>query len=386
MHLGAVVDGEDELETDYVPLSTDEEVHDQLDLLLKLFDFLHGIIHRCNSPISYLDPDHGSLSSQQALGPAVSEAILEAIQSSFLDNVLYPSIMECSSTDGSAVAVMTYLDALFSNLDDGPVLHLLISYLLGLDADEPNSSSVKPARPRSREDYAGRDFTMKDLLIDNLRSTSSASRAAASRLLRTMLIEHGQYVDQGLLSAIAPHRRHSSDSRCDHDEIPVLPPARSTGVRPQEVELYGSLITQLDPSQIADPPVGYSGYLADMHMALQADRSYLLRRSPLHYSTDEDTSLSDGRTNTEKDRLDPHDPLLRAILHALGGFFLGTAEDAVALTGVFIALALSADRSLAGWLTYDTSVISRKKTSVHQTPVNNPRTMMSFQPPSRVTA
>lgn len=111
MHLGSGMKRQDE--EDDIQLSTDLQVQTQLDLLLKLFGFLQDIIRRCNSPILYADPNSSTVTATHVLGGAIAGATLDAIHSSFLDNVLYPSLLECSSHDGSSVAVLTYLDVLF---------------------------------------------------------------------------------------------------------------------------------------------------------------------------------------------------------------------------------------------------------------------------------
>ena len=122
-------DGEDDIR-----LSTDESVRNQIGMLVKLFGFLQdtedpnrhfndttpNADHEYEPESDDSDPD--AELSILSIWIRVGEASLNAIQSSFLENVLYPSILECSPTDGSSVAIMTYLDILLSNMDDGVLL------------------------------------------------------------------------------------------------------------------------------------------------------------------------------------------------------------------------------------------------------------------------
>ena len=400
MHLGASGEnesGQDEDADMELPMSTDAEVQTQLDLLLKLFGFLQDIVHRCHSPgPRTLDADDGRIGDIQAVGRAISKAALDAVQSSFLANVLYPSILECSSTDGSAVAVLTYFDVIFSNLDDGPLLHRMITFFMDIEISEhpfvaPLSrqdpqrvanarTTVRPAIERAIK-YSGNQerFTLKDLILDNIRSSSSAAGTAAFRLLRTLLSDHCQHSVRGLLvtspdsRAIDSNHHIESKVSCDDDIAePFLPMlSNPTDTRLQETELYGSLINLVDPSQTStELAAGYPGYLSDMHAALQGDLCYRQTLIPIH--------LREGHAEGQagpfpkdlvRHQLNPSDSLVRALLEALGRFFCQTPDENVALTGAMTALALCPLRSLTGWLLIDPGQDAerwaRRRSSVH---------------------
>lgn len=126
---------EAEVDGEKLPSTADPDIRSQLDLLLKLFAFLQDIITRC-SPSVLSSPSHTTIMNTHLLGAAMSDSTLDAIQTSLLDNILYPSILESSAQDGTSVAVMTYLHVILSNIDDGPLPTRLLHFLLDTDSDE----------------------------------------------------------------------------------------------------------------------------------------------------------------------------------------------------------------------------------------------------------
>ncbi|ODN81751.1 hypothetical protein L202_02137 [Cryptococcus amylolentus CBS 6039] len=377
----------DEDEED-MPSFTDEHVQFQLDLLLKLFGFLQDIIHRCNSPLLHADPDSSKVSTTLVLGGAIVESTLDAIQSSFLDNVLYPAVLECSSLDGSSVAILTYLDAIFSNVDDGPVLDRIVSFLMDTNATGP-SVAVPAVAPMSKKekrktgamgfmgqlntttDYFAAEgrFTLKDLILDNLRADDWAATSAALRLLHTLFSEHSIQSTKGLLSFVRDSAATALARKPIPSELNLLPPGESllpqsvnfVDIQLQETGLYGSLLSHIDPSQGSiELSPGFAGYLTDMQSALEANPSYRLsqyRKALPFIPESEKARVSRHIIDADpiQHRLSPSDPLLRTILHEFERFLEKIPDQNLAMTGVLTSLALCPERSLAGWMLYDKS-------------------------------
>lgn len=385
MHLGSGMVRQEE--GDHFPLSTDLHVQTQLDLLLKLFGFLQDIIRRCNSPILHADPNSNAVTVTHVLGGAIVKAILDAIHSSFLDNVLYPSVLECSSHDGSSVAVLTYLDALFSNLDDGPIVDHVLSFLLDTElSDTPMTLPMVESKRERQETGAMRfvsqiplksteyfasegRFTLKDLILDNLCSEQPNSVTAALCLLRTLLSDHPNQATRALISyihdpsatALVRNPIPRSLDLQSPDHISFLPkPVNFTDAHLQEVELYGTLLCRLDPSQTSiEMSPGYMGYLADMQTALESNPLFRLAQI-LPFTDEEDTDALNNGGKLDNDnlvpiahKLSPADPLLRAVLFEFEKFLYKTADENVAMTGVLTAVALCPYRGLGGWLLYE---------------------------------
>ena len=371
MHLGATLEenAEDESGSD-LRLSTDDSVREQLGTLVTLLGFVQDIIHRCDSPLYHVDANDSSVSNTHVLGSAISEATLDAVHTAFIDNVVYPSILECSPNDGSAVAVMTYIEVVLTNLDNGPLLRRILAVLM--DTEEAGPSSMRPRRGAGQDMYADEErFTLKDLILDNIASRSPASSTAAFRLLRTLLSSTCGSGVQSLIrtvrdpSATAMSRRNISGDAAQTSFLPNS--ATTTDVNLQEVELYGSLISRIDPLQSnAELTAGYSAYLADIHAAIQADPCFIDNQIPLQFLDANDTgSMDDGddeavvrighySSDPFLHRMSPGDPLISALLGLFGDFLCQTPDENVALTGVLSALTLCTNRSLAGWLVYDT--------------------------------
>ncbi|EIW73691.1 hypothetical protein TREMEDRAFT_42491 [Tremella mesenterica DSM 1558] len=371
MHLGAEVIMQKTEEVDQLRTfsSTDPVIRGQLDLLLKLFGFLQDIILRCSSPMHQASPDMSSISNTHILGSAIADASLDALRASFLDNVLYPSILECSPTDGSSVAVLTYLDVIIGNLDDGPLLDVLLEFLMDTEDSTIFSSPVrKPKKKTGAMDFLppmgakspligyfaeeGK-FTMKDLLVDNLRSGESTATTAALKLLQTLLQEHCHFTVNGLLSTI---RDPTATSLIPQPLMSV--PVTSTS-ETQEIELYSSFVSHLDPSQpLVEHSPGYLVYLTDALASIQSDPCFLnsqLQISFLGGSNGEKVSATvHDKRNAERlcpHRLSPNDPIMGCLLSGLSAFLLRTPDENVALTGVISSLALCPSRSVRSWLT-----------------------------------
>ncbi len=388
MTLGASVDdhqadSEEDTESD-LPLSTEEEVRSQLDLLLKLFSFLQDVLARCKFSTTRDTLDDRAGLGNRTVGVTICHATLTAIQASFLDHVLYPSMSECSSADGSAVAVMTCFNVIFANLNDGPLLERMIVYLLtgmppkddplGLDSpsNEPEFTTSNSGALLNETSLAveltalEHSITLKDVILDNIRCSVTAARLAALRLMQTLLSDHCGGAAKTLLSqardsagsahAHRPAHHPCKDQEGEFEPVDVLPIAvNSTDQDLLEVELYSSLISRIDPLQTsAEITAGYASYLSDMESALQAECCFCSGQSlSERRTTDNHASIDRTGSRQTQSRLSPSDPLIRAILQAFGQYFCRTSDESVALTGVLTTLALCPNRSIAGWLTYD---------------------------------
>ena len=364
--------------------SSDPDFKGHLEHFLRLLEFLQDIIRR--------NETHGDGS----VGDAVAESVLDAVRRVFFENVLYPSILECSDNDGSAVAVTSYIEIMLRTLNNGQLGDLLVRFLLSEDDDDlvrkrrrSNPRSMPPQsqkvahqkrnrkkstamaileieapdarRPSGYITSTGR-FTLKDLLTANLRSTNHPTATAALQLFKTLLRLHSELCTERLLLVIHDPKSTSYPSpylstppplieSLSHDED-VEPPANlplfATYADPdatyttseRETSLYLALISRVDPSHTQDAfSTGYDNYLCDAVLSLK-ERNTELR------DVDPDTLLK------YKHRLMQNDPVLSHILLALRKFFSNSPELNMALTGVLSTLAQDPCRSLAGWLTF----------------------------------
>lgn len=397
--------------------SSNPDFKARLDHFLKLLEFLQDVLKRNVSK----DLFDSGLEASVLVGSAIARSILDAVRRGFLENVLYPSILECSDADGSAVAVMSYIEVMIRTLENGQLGDLLVEFLMSEDNDElarsrsraqgtlmlsggpPPSKPFKPDRStklrrrkstamallemeapeaRRQSEYftsMGR-FTLKDLLLSNLRSKSQPTATAALQLLQSLLLQYcGLCVDRLLIvmrdasatsfpqPAVLPAPLEDIKSPIivdDDDETFVYPgiediktPTRPSGdsltistifVQPdttywtheREMGLYLTLVSRVDPHHDEDAfSTGYDHYLRDALTAIENQLCFRLDIEP------------EARASL-KHRLNPNDPVLSLVLENLRKFFSNSPEMNMALTGVLATLAICPDRSLAGWLTF----------------------------------
>ena len=367
--------------------SSDPDFKAHLEHFLRLLEFLQDIIRR--------NETHGDGS----VGDAVAESILDAVRRVFFENVLYPSILESSDSDGSAVAVMSYIEIMLRTLNNGQLGDLLVRFLLSEDdgdlARKRQRSNPRAAAPQSilpqkasqqrrqrkkstamaileieapdarrPTDYitSTERFTLKDLLTTNLRSINHPTATAALQLFKTLLQFHSELCTEKLLLVIHDPKSTSYPSPyLSAPPPPIEPPPHGEDVEPsadppfyatyadpdttystneRETSLYLALISRVDPSHTQDAfSTGYDNYLCDAVLSLKERNAELRDVHP-------DTILK------YKHRLMQNDPVLSLILLALRKFFSNSPELNMALTGVLSTLAQDLCRSLAGWLTF----------------------------------
>jgi hypothetical protein len=376
----------------------------RLDHFLKLLEFLEDIFRR-NVPN---DNSETSLDPSALVGTAIVNSILEAIRHTFLENVLYPSILECSDADGSAVAVMSYIEIMIRTLEKGQLTDLLVNFLISEDNDDvpkprprskttltlgsstPNKVQATEAQNKLRRRRSsammlleleapestkqsgyftslGR-FTLKDLLISNLRSKDQSTAAAALQLFNALLFYYSPVcVDKLLIVIHDPNatsfpepalNENPSATPLDQEDVDAfvyptvvtepqspLPPLfaqpRTTySTHEREMDLYLKLVSRLDPLHSGNSfSTGYDRYLCDAIQAIQNHGSFSL-------------DVPERMRAQMKHRLQPNDPILSTILDWLCKLFSNSPEFNIALTGVLASLAHDPFRSLGGWLTF----------------------------------
>lgn len=229
---------DDALQSHGYGISGTAEFTRALDHFLRLFEFAQEVVERCAAVLSQdgftvggsRSPDAAADATrrqQQLVLAAIASTVTTAVRLSFLQSVFYPSLLECSETDGSAVAVLTYLEAVLEVLhEDGDFAAAVFAFLTGDDnrvevspavarlranklRSSPAAASSKHNRRRSQglvlldrpdlrtpaasaTDYyisTGR-FGLRDLLEASIGSSHAATAAAALKLFKTILVRH----------------------------------------------------------------------------------------------------------------------------------------------------------------------------------------------------
>lgn len=205
-----------------VGISGTGEFSSSIDEWLCLVEFMQNVLQRSEvQPREDEAEGEGDDSCQESfISSALSDSILSSLRSLFLQNVLYPSILECSEDDGSATAVLSYLDTLLGVVEEGGLLEAtILGFLYGEedfgDVAQRKNVRLTPRHKRERStplvileptsvharkssdtntyfDSFGR-FTLKDLLVAHLHSRSATTATAACKLLQTLLVKHDRW-------------------------------------------------------------------------------------------------------------------------------------------------------------------------------------------------
>ncbi|KAK0563482.1 hypothetical protein OC844_002192 [Tilletia horrida] len=138
--------------------SNDPEVQSQVRLLVLLLDFAQDVLSTAAEAIyrdSIIAADAPAEQAQHTIASGLTLSIVQSVRSIFLQNVVYPSMLECSDADGSATAVMAYLDVLLSVIDDRSVLaDVVVGYLVGAEGEHVSNGSSRRDSEGGEEEEA----------------------------------------------------------------------------------------------------------------------------------------------------------------------------------------------------------------------------------------
>ncbi len=146
----------------------------------------------------------------------VTETLLDHFQVLFLQQLLYPSLLESSDVDGGSTAsVLTYLYRILTALDHPAMIQRILEYLLA--THEKSSEKASPLRQRHRMSLSRRKsmnqlaaltearkdpsptlFNLLDLIVMSLKSKNSQTIVATFKLLSVILQRHHLFVRTSL--------------------------------------------------------------------------------------------------------------------------------------------------------------------------------------------
>ena len=388
-----------------IEVSTSPDFQSRLDAFLKVLEFCQDIIMRCPNA-------------------EIVSALLVTFKSVFLENILYPSILECSDTDGSSVAVISYIDLILQVLEHEALVDLVVGFLMASDEDESRPKEEQDTEdafaevqnPQSTSPYfmASGRFTLKDLVLSRLKSRSQPTVIATLKLLNTIITRHCKY-SLKLLSIQPDDKATSYGDKANDPSKPGQEDLPMINHHVHELDLFYALISTINPHNTAEVFCnGYESYLRDAEASLETHQCFLQskeikggelvpgqpssadrkkqRRRSMKYGhrmdLPEDLSGEDfirslaetapsgvaccdksGQHPIPMHRLLPSDPLLQILLGTLSHFFAHSVELNLALTGVITSLAVCPYRSLEGWLLFKSSDVKDCEDGSDQEPV-----------------
>ncbi|EXX66005.1 hypothetical protein RhiirA5_392144 [Rhizophagus irregularis] len=379
----------DRLRSGGIEVSSSPVFKSQLDSFLKLLEFCQDVLNICPNV-------------------EISIALLKNVKTHFLESILYPSILECSDTDGSAVAVISYIDIIMQTLNQEELVDVVVGFLMDSDGDDEDfwkqtTTTSKIAKRQSTINLfegiennqiksspyfisTGR-FTLKDLIFSRLRSSSQQAVIATLKLLHTVISKHCRYslkllnIELDENATCFPRPNYLLESSFNVEQ-----PGPTSSGQPKlttishhlrELDLFFDLISAIDPTQNMEIFTnGYDSYVRDAEMIIEADRCYI-NGQDVEWTEDGPIRPKSNKSNRQKlltynpgkgaesafkcmskvpkHRLvptNPGDSLLQILVGTLSNFFAHSPELNLTLTGVLSALSVCPYRSLEGWLVF----------------------------------
>ncbi|KAH0544916.1 hypothetical protein FGG08_000996 [Glutinoglossum americanum] len=286
----------------------------------------------------------------------VKQTLLDHFHILFLQQLLYPSLLESSDVDGgSSVAVLTYLRRILESIDHPDLIHLILHYLLALP-DLPPRDPTPPPKPKSPgaarrrksldlltrfadvEDKPTPElFNLIDLILTSLKSRSQQTITATLKLVSVILRRHYRYAISTLLR-VSP--------------APVTP-QRTIGAHNKELELLFSLVTNIGGEDNIDE--SYENYLKDNLRFLEThpcSMELLAVKDMVGAPAQSTLGAVLGGVPRElyPHTLRPEDPLLKTLVGLFETFFLNNVETNLSLTGAIVDLTACGSMRLEGWL------------------------------------
>lgn len=279
----------------------------------------------------------------------VKQTLLDHFQILFLQQLLYPSILQSSDTDaGSSVAVLTYVTTILAALDYPDLIHNILAYLLAIrDAPTPadmelsreRRSSEPPSSPtavKRRQSLmllaATKDpddaveptlFNLVDLISNSLSSNNDSTVYAALSLASTIINRHKKYAFGTLLKAY---------------QVSVHETLRSAGGHEVELERYTDLAVSLHELGIDE---AYAGLAEDVRNTVET------QAFPGQSAADQKAAHAHQPVNVKI--LHKEDAFMRLLAALLRSFFTNSIDVNLALTQVLISIASCVEIRLDIW-------------------------------------
>ncbi|KAH0354640.1 hypothetical protein KCU81_g887, partial [Aureobasidium melanogenum] len=313
--------------------------HDRLPMILALSDYIDA--QQVSSTENIFSPTHATHMAtflshlafwQDVLEHCKSESVkttlLDHFRVLFLQQLLYPSLLQSSDTDGgSSVAVLTYLSNIFESLDHPDLTRMVLQYLLAIP-ETKQSEPVSPTVQRRQSTLmlltqSGNDedkleptlFSLVDLVLNGIRSHNPQTVVAALKLSSIMLTRHRSYTTLTLLqskSTLEPGEKRTVQALCMETDILV--------------QIATGLGGEIDVDE------AYATACQDITVPMEVQ---------LTNRTLEESSVL---------KISPHDAYIQSILAVFGSFFSNSVDVNLSLTEATICLASCAGIGLDGWL------------------------------------
>ncbi|KAE8150369.1 Retinoic acid induced 16-like protein-domain-containing protein [Aspergillus avenaceus] len=266
----------------------------------------------------------------------VNASLLDHFQILFLEQLLYPSLLESSDVEGgSTAAVLTYLYRILGSIDQDDLVHRILHYLLASPSDIETSSArrgvdMSMSRRKSLDVLAALSeeaakpspslFNLRDLALLGLQSANRQTVLATLRLMAVILQRHHTFARSLIRTVPGQYAKQ-----------------RTVGAMNVELSELMSMATSI----VDDPTLNdsFENYLKDASWILE---------SHLYVPPAETDLGDDGPLEIRQE-----DPIVQELLNCLDTFFTNSVIVNLALTEVLMSIASSHLISLDGWLLVD---------------------------------
>ncbi|KAF9891648.1 hypothetical protein FE257_003660 [Aspergillus nanangensis] len=276
----------------------------------------------------------------------VNATLLDHFQVLFLEQLLYPSLLESSDVEGgSTAAVLTYLCRILNSIEQRDLVHRILHFLLASPSaleTSPKNMDMSVSRRKSLDilaafsEEAARPspslFNLRDLALLGMQSRHRQTVLATLRLMAVVL------------------QRHHTFARSLIRTIPgQVAKQRTVGALNAELQQLVGMATSI----VDDPTLNdsFENYLRDATWVVES-RLYI---PPAEDDEDCPLEIRQG------------DPIVQELLYCVESFFTNSVIVNLALTEVLMSIASSHLISLDGWLLVDPSKYVYPK---HDAPVD----------------
>ena len=281
----------------------------------------------------------------------VKQTLLDHFKYLFLQQLLYPSLLESSDADGgSSVAVLTYLRQMLEMVNHSDLVEAILGYLLGKPTQAPK---VEPAtRPTmiavrrksqllidhhvQKQEASPDLFTLVDLLTSGLQSRNQQTISATFRLCSVLLRKQHPYTGTSII--------------------------KTRSLEPKDIQKRSLVIHQLHVDGLLDLAetlgdtseleISYDQHLYDVRNLIEQHAcSKPLLELPNLTCLNDDTFVT-AKTEKAPQRLqiDRGDQMLALSVASLERFFFNDIETNLGCTQVIADLALCGMVQLEPWL------------------------------------
>ncbi|KAK9376939.1 Retinoic acid induced 16-like protein-domain-containing protein [Lipomyces chichibuensis] len=301
--------------------------------------------------LSYLEFWQDTLSHCRS--QLIRNTLLDNFETLFLKQLLVPSLAEGMDVEGgvsggAAIAVLTYLRAIFESLDQKDIICLILSSLIVNKDSIPATQEPKPhVIPEYESDddvderilikMTGTTFSLIDLITNSLQSSSQQTIVAALRLVSTLVRKHYPYTLNTLFQV----------TQIADGFVPTVTPFN---VYSQEMEFFLSLMPHTETDELSTQL--YDRYLKDNRLVLES-HAYL--PASIARSENMDGAVAHDLTSKDMPNLYSHtlnveDHTWNELLRLFSLFFANSVELNLVLTKVLIDLVSCGWMSLRGWM------------------------------------